>query len=143
MTKIICSYTIVLFFIFLVLPVSNIFADSYIVTGNEIIKKIHHDIILIKDKHEDLKGFDESSLNKMPKHEIISITYGSPWIKTGEKEGIYIHIVYSKSPVIFKTWDCVPTIFYILDKDLYIGYLVWAKPKIEAELIQIIEKHMR
>ena len=62
---------------------------------------------------------------------------------TAEKSGIYIHIAYSWDKSVFKTWSCVPTVIRLADKNLYVGYVVWAEPKLQDKLVGIIKKNIQ
>lgn len=130
-------FTVSLFF------TSNSFADSYVTTGNEIIKKIYRDISLLKTEFKSLEGFGDEAINKRHKQEILSITYGDPWKKNNSQEKLYIAISYANSPVTFKLWEYVPTIFYSLNKDLYVGCVILAEPKLRAEIIRVIEEDIK
>jgi hypothetical protein len=132
----------ILFFVSLIPFAPNAFAESYIQGGNEIIKKIYDDIIVLKQNHSDLKAFDNTALKKSRRDELY-ITYGEPWKKIGKKEGTYIDISYSKLPMSFKTWECAPNVFYSLKYDLYVGYCLWTKDKLREDLLKIIEKDVR
>ncbi|MFA5007917.1 MAG: hypothetical protein WC546_01720 [Candidatus Omnitrophota bacterium] len=122
--------------------VSNVFAESYIEGGNEIIKKIYDDITLLKKGNSELKSFDAASLNKSRRDELY-ISYGEPPRKTDGKETTYIYISYSKLPMSFKTWEYGPSVFYSLKYDLFVGYCIDAKDKLREELLKLIEKNVR
>lgn len=135
-------FPVILFFISSVSFISNVFAESYIEGGNEIIKKIYDDVVLLKKGYGELKSFDATSLNKSRRDELY-IIYGQPQKKTGGKEGIYIYISYSKLPMSFKVWEYTPSVFYSLKHDLFVGYCLEAKDKLKEELLKIIEKDVR
>jgi len=133
---------LIIFFISAMAFTLNTFAESYIQGGNEIIKKIYDDIVVLKKDHSELKDFGETALKKSRRDEFY-IAHGEPWKKMGKKEGIYIDISYSKLPMSFKTWECVPNVFYSVKYDLYVGYVLWTKDKLREDLLKIIEKDVR
>lgn len=135
-------FILILLFISSTSFVSNTFAESYIEGGNEIIKKIYGDIILLKKGYSELGSLDDTSLNKSRRDELY-ITYGEPAKKNGKKEGAYIYISYSKLPMSFKAWECTPNVFYSLKYDLFVGYCFEAKDKLKKELLKIVEKDVR
>lgn len=135
-------FLVILFFISSVSFIPNVFAQVYIEGGNEIIKKVYDDIILLKKDCSELKAFDNTSLNKSRREELY-IAYGEPAKKTGKKEGAYVYISYSKLPMSFKVWECTPNIFYSLKYDLFVGYCLEGKDKLREELLKIIERDVR
>ncbi|MDD4182852.1 MAG: hypothetical protein PHT53_03420 [Candidatus Omnitrophica bacterium] len=134
-------FLVILFFISSVSFASNVFAQSYIQGGNEIINKIYDDIAMLRKGYNELASFDSGSLKKSRRDELY-IVYGEP-VKGGAKEKTYIYISYTKLPVSFKGWQFSPSIFYSLKDDLYFGVCLEAKDKLKKDLLAVIEKDIR
>lgn len=120
----------------------NVFAQSYITGGNDVINKIYDDIVMLRKEHSELASFDRGSLKKSRRDELY-IVYGEPMIKNTGEEKTYIYISYTKLPVSFKGWQARPSIFYSLKDDLYFGFCLEAKDKLKKDLLTVIEKNIR
>jgi len=131
-----------IFFLTFLSFTSNIFAQSYITGGNEVINKIYDDIVMLRKDHSELASFDRGSLKKSRRDELY-IVYGEPMIKGAGGEKTYIYISYAKLPVSFKGWQTRPSIFYSLKDDLYFGFCLEAKEKLKKDLLTVIEENIR
>lgn len=135
-------------FILLFMPTVASFANQnqdIKMSANKRIEAIYKKVIAIKDKYPELKDFSENNLKNH--NGGLYIVYGFPWKKTGQQFGIdkliYIDISWTENVSDFKLCEINHSIFYILDNNLYIGYVVWARPELRHELLAIIEESAR